>query len=81
MLSFMRREQAMPRLRQLDDVLFPVEEHPVFVSVRTKAGEKRLPVPDKKAIVNVKSRRVLGVVGQGYRLVTNHEALKWADQC
>ncbi len=49
----------MPRLTQLDDVLFPVEEHPVFVVVRTKSGERRLPVPDKKGIVNVKTDRVL----------------------
>ena len=58
-----------------------MEEHPVFVSVRTKSVEQRLPVPDKKGIVNVKSGRVLGVVGRGYRMVTNREALDWADQC
>ena len=31
----------MPRLSNLDDVLFPVEEHPVFVSVKTDSGERR----------------------------------------
>ena len=71
----------MPRLTQIDDVLFPVEEHPVFVSVRTESGERRLSVPDKKAIVNTKTSRVLGVVSRGYRLVTNHQALDWAYQC
>ena len=71
----------MPRLTQLDDVLFPVEEHPIFVSLRTEAGERRLPVPEKKAIVNVKTGRVLGVVGRNYRMVPNREALDWADQC
>ena len=71
----------MPRLTNVDDVLFPVEEHPVFVSVPTESGERRLPVPEKKAIVNKKTNRVLGVVGRGYRLVTNHEALDWAYQC
>jgi len=71
----------MPRLTQLDDVLFPVEEHPVFVSVQMKSGEQRLPVPEKKAIVNAKTGRVLGVVGRGYRMVTNREALDWAYQC
>ncbi len=55
----------MPRLTQLDDVLFPVEEHSVFVGVRTKSGEQRLSVPDKKAIVNTKTNRVLGVVSRG----------------
>ena len=71
----------MPRLSKLDDVLFPVEEHPVFVSIKTNSGEKRLPVPDKKAIVNVKTQRVLGIVSRGYRLVTNHQALDWAYKC
>jgi hypothetical protein len=71
----------MPRLTQLDDILFPVEEHPVFVGVRTKSGERRLSVPDKKAIVNTKTERVLGVVSRGYRMVSNREALDWAYQC
>lgn len=71
----------MPRLIKIDDVLFPVEEHPVFVSVRTGSGERRLSVPDKKAIVNKETNRVLGIVSRGYRLVTNREALDWAFQC
>lgn len=71
----------MPRLTQIDDVLFPVEEHAVYVSVPTESGEKRISVPEKKAIVNKKTNRVLGVVSRGYRLVTNREALDWAYQC
>jgi hypothetical protein len=71
----------MPRLTNIEDVLFPVKEHPVFVSVRTESEERRLSVPDKKAIVNTKTSRVLGIVSRGYRLVTNHQALDWAYQC
>src|SRR5512139_3316465 len=71
----------MPRLTQLDEVLFPVEEHPVFASVKTESGERRLAIPDKRAIVNRNSGRVLGVVGRGYRLVSNREALDMAYQC
>lgn len=71
----------MPRLSQIDDVLFSVEEHPVFVNIRAKSGERRLSVPDKKAIVNAETGRVLGVVSRGYRLVTNRQALDWAYQC
>lgn len=71
----------MPRISRIDDVLFPVEEHPVFVSVPSASGERRLPVPHKKAIVNKRTNRVLGVVGREYRLVTNREALDWALQC
>lgn len=69
------------RLSQLEDVLFPVEEHPVFVAVRDESGERRLPAREKKAIVNVASQRVLGIVSREYRLVTNREALEWAYQC
>ncbi len=71
----------MPRLTKLDDVLFPVEEHPVFVSVLANGSERRLPVPDKKAIVNRTNQRVLGIVSRGYRLVSNREALDMAHQC
>ena len=69
---------AMPRLTQLADVLFPVEERPVFAGANGSAGEPLLPVPDKKAIVDTKRRRVLGVLSRDYRLVSNREALDWA---
>lgn len=71
----------MPRLTTLEDVCFPVEEHPVFASVDGQSGERRLAIPDKKAIVNCTSGRVLGVVSRGYRLVTNEQALEWAYEC
>ena len=71
----------MPRLTDLNDVLFPVEEHPVFVSIKNKSDERRLAVSDKKAIVNCENDRVLGIVSRDYRLVTNQEALNWAHQC
>ena len=71
----------MARLDKLDDVLFPVDEHPVFVSYSDRYGERRLPVPDKKAIVDGNNQRVLCIVGQGHRLVTNREALDLAHQC
>jgi hypothetical protein len=50
----------MPRFTYLDDVLFPVEEYTVCVSIRIDDGKRRLPVPDKKAIINcdrVRGRR------------------------
>jgi hypothetical protein len=71
----------MPRLTNINDVLFPVDEHPVFVSVREKGGERRLAVPEKKALVNRNRNRVLGVVSRGYRLVSNQEALDLAYKC
>jgi len=71
----------MPRLAHLDDLLFPVEEHPVFVRIQNAAGERWLSVPDKKAIIGVSNGRVFAIVGSSYRLVTNREALDWGVQC
>jgi hypothetical protein len=71
----------MPRLTDINDVLFPVDEHPVFVSITEKGGERRLSVPEKKAIVNRNTSRVLGIVSRGYRLVSNQEALDLAYKC
>ena len=71
----------MPRLTHVSDLLFPVEEHPVFVAIQNAAGERRLSVPEKKAIVSVSNGRVFAIVSSGYRLVTNREALDWGLQC
>jgi len=71
----------MPRLTDLKDVLFPVEERPVFVTIGDPPEERRVAVPEKKAIVNRASGRVVGIVSRGYRLVSNQEALDWAFQC
>ena len=71
----------MPRLTRIEDVLFPVQEHPVFAHVKNPTDCQQLPVPHRKAIVDVVNRRVVGIVSQGYRLVTNREALELARQC
>jgi hypothetical protein len=71
----------MARLSQLDDVLFPVGEHPIFASVEDPPSEKLILVRDKKAIVHGTTGRVLGIVSRSYRLVSNRQALSWAQQC
>lgn len=71
----------MPRITNINDVLFPIDEHPVFVCITEKGGERRLAVPEKKALVNRNRNRVLGVVSRGYRLVSNQEALDLAYKC
>ena len=71
----------MVRLTEIDDILFPVEERPLLVSVRDGAGERSVPVPQNKAIVNGATGRVLGVVSREYRLVTNRQALDWGHEC
>jgi hypothetical protein len=71
----------MPRLTKLNDVLFTVEERPVYTSVGTASGERWQKIPYKKAIVNRDNGHVLGVVSQSYRLVSNREALDLAGVC
>jgi hypothetical protein len=62
----------------LDDLLFEVEERPVYAG----AGPNRYtPVPGRKAIVRRYDGRVLGIVGRDYRLVTNQEAMDAARLC
>jgi hypothetical protein len=75
------RQEPVMRLSQLEDVLFPVEEHPVYVVVQEESGARRLAARDKKAIVDIASHRILGIVSRDYRLVTNREALEWAYEC
>lgn len=71
----------MTRLTAINDLLFPVEERPVFTLIETRAGEREISVPNKKALVDMKANRVVGVVSSNYRLVTNQQALDWARQC
>jgi hypothetical protein len=71
----------MPRLSDLDHVMFQVDERAVYVACESADGVRHVAVPGTKAIVNVDTGRVLGVVGGGYRLVTNEQALQWGRQC
>ena len=71
----------MARLNKLEQINFPVKEHPVFVITGNGESEKRLFVRDKKALVNYSNQSVLGIVSQSYRLVSNAEAIDMAYQC
>jgi hypothetical protein len=61
-----------------DDLLFEVEERPVFAGLGQNGYIR---VPGKKAIVRRSDGHVLGVVGRDYRLVTNKEAMDAAILC
>lgn len=71
----------MARLNKLEQINFPVKEHPVYVITGNGDSEKRLFVRDKKALVNDSNQSVLGIVSQSYRLVSNAEAIDMAYQC
>jgi len=66
----------MPRLQELDEVLFEVAMRPLFVSM----GNRQVPVRDSQAIVEMPSGRVVSVVGRAYRLVSHAEALALLSQ-
>lgn len=67
----------MARIREIEDILFQVEEHPVFARVPWNEGATWVEAPWRKAIVDMRSRRVVGMVGRNYRVVTNLEAIAW----
>ena len=67
----------MPRLQELNKVLFEVAMRPLFVSM----GNRQVPVRDSQAIVEMPSGRVVSVVGRAYRLVSHAEALGLAYDC
>ena len=51
----------MPRLHELDKVMFEVAMRPLFVRV----GNQEVPARDSQAIVEMSSGRVVSVVGRG----------------
>lgn len=72
---------GMVRLTLLQDVLFPVEERPVYVQIGEGDNVKLSGVPQKKAIIRKDTGRVLGIVSNQYRLVSNQQALDWGREC
>lgn len=68
----------MSRITDLEEVIFPVEERPIFYD-RPTLGDKK--IINYKAIVNMDTGNLISVVSSNYRLVTNHEALELGKQC
>lgn len=71
----------MSRLATLDDVLFRVDVVPATAFIETTSGTRLVRAPTTRLIVDVDHERVVGTVGDGYRLVTNEQALDWARRC
>lgn len=81
------------KIDQLDDLLFPVRAVPVYADLRgganeglhrdpnQRADEELRRIPGQRAIVNCATDRVLSVVSENYRIVTNREALHYAQLC
>lgn len=70
----------MARLAGIEDILFNVEEYPVFARLPETDSPKWVEAPGRKAIVDTWSKRVVGVVGKDYRVVSNLDAILWGYQ-
>jgi hypothetical protein len=57
------------------DWFFPIHEAPVLATVTHKGEVRNVPVPHKKALVAADSGEIVGIVGAGYKLFTNQEAV------
>jgi len=71
----------MARITSINDLMFPVELHPVYTEIKVNGKEKRIEVPNSKIVVNNKSGQPLGVVSSSYKLVTNKEAIELGKKC
>lgn len=71
----------MSRMTSLDDVLFRVETVPAGAVVTTGAETRFIRSTTVRAIVDADRNRVVGMVGEGYRVVSNEQALEWASKC
>lgn len=65
----------MNRNVELKDLLFSVSEAPVHATVTRGGVERRVAIPEKKALIHAVTGQVLGVVGRSYHVVTNQEAI------
>ena len=54
---------------------FPIEEAPVLVTVTHKGSARDVRVPHKKALVAADTGDIVGIVGAGYKVFTNQQAV------
>lgn len=71
----------MARITDIDDLLFPVELHPVFTEVEINGSTSKIEVRSNRIVVNNKTSKPLGVVSSNYKLVTNHDAIELGKKC
>ncbi|NQX02680.1 DUF932 domain-containing protein [bacterium] len=60
--------------------LFAIEEAPVFAAVTHNGATKYLAAPHRKALIAADSGRIVGIVGDGYRVFTNQQAVDLCQQ-
>ena len=70
----------MPRITEIEALMFPVELRPVYTDTGSD-GKEYQNIPNSRVVVDKKSGEPLGVVSKNYRLLTNEQALKMGKQC
>jgi hypothetical protein len=61
----------------IETALFPVELRNIFFEEPSDTGTLKVRIAGYKAVVDTKSKKTFSVVSEGYRLVTNREALEF----
>ncbi len=61
----------MERNTNLTKILFPVGFKSIFYKDQSQGDRSNVVIPQFRAIVNLETGSTLGVVGLGYRLITN----------
>ncbi len=64
----------------VQDLLFGVDQVPIEAVLGTNGNIRRICIPGKKALVNRRTGKILGVVSRDYRVVTNQEAVDLARE-
>lgn len=57
------------------DWFFPIEEAPVLVTITHKGKARDVRVPNKKALIAADTGDIVGIVGAGYKVFTNQQAV------
>lgn len=60
---------------QRRDWFFPIEEVPVLAAVTRNGEARNVTVPHKKALVAADTGHIVGIVGAGYKVFTNQQAV------
>ena len=71
----------MRRITAPNELFFGVKTRPIYTKDSDKASGTEIHIPDRLAVINTTTSKILGVVGKGYKLVTNAEACKYAREC
>ncbi len=64
----------------VQDLLFDVDQVPIEAVIGSNGSTRRISIPGKKALIHQRTGLVLGVVSRDYRVVTNQEAVKLAQE-